>query len=83
MISGPIVPMVWEGSNAVSVTRNMMGNPGLAPPGTIRGDFSMDMGRSIIHGSHTKKLAENEIKLWFQADELVSWSPSTCNDSKQ
>ncbi|XP_055321328.1 nucleoside diphosphate kinase-like [Sitodiplosis mosellana] len=87
MISGPIVPMVWEGLNAIKVTRNMIGRPDLAPPGTIRGDLSTDMARSVVHGSHTMESAENEINLWFQRDELVSWTPfgsllAPCSDSK-
>lgn len=88
MISGPIVPMVWEGLNVVKVTRNMMGEPELPTPGTIRGDFSMNQARSIIHGAHTIESAEREINLWFQKNELVSWTPpyfqlSTCDDSKR
>lgn len=78
MISGPIVPMVWEGLNAMSITRKMLGKsePELSTPGTIRGDLSIDRERSVIHGSHTVEAAKNEINLWFQQNELVSWTPA-------
>lgn len=45
--------MIWEGDNAVKTGRNMIGatNPFESKPGTIRGDFCIDVGRNIIHGS--------------------------------
>lgn len=78
MISGPVVPMVWEGLNAITITRKMLGKsePELSIPGTIRGEFSIDRERSIIHGSHSPESAEKEINLWFKKDELVSWTPA-------
>lgn len=78
MTSGPIVPMVWEGLNAITVTRKMLGKtePELFQPGTIRGDLSIDRERNIIHGSHSKESAKKEINLWFQKNELISWRPA-------
>lgn len=78
MVSGPVVPMVWEGLNAITITRKMLGKsePELSMPGTIRGDFSIDVKRSIIHGSHTPESAKKEINLWFRKNELVSWTPA-------
>ena len=74
--SGPVVPMVWEGENAISLVRTMMGktNPQDSAPGTIRGDYGINMGRNIIHGSDSPESAEREIALWFKSEELVEWS---------
>merc|ERR1719245_2482330 len=74
--SGPVVPMVWEGKNVVKQGRAMMGetDPLKSKPGSIRGDFSIDMGRNIIHGSDSVKSAEKEIGLWFnEGNEIVNW----------
>src|SRR5512146_2066203 len=53
IMSGPCFLMVWEGRGAVSIARSLIGatNPQEAAPGTIRGDFGIDIGRNIIHGS--------------------------------
>jgi len=75
MSSGPVVPMVWEGKNAANAGRMMMGetNPQASLPGSIRGDFCIDLGRNIIHGSDSPESAEKEIALWFKPEELVQW----------
>ena len=67
MASGPVVCMVWEGKNVVATGRKMLGatNPLESAPGTIRGDFAIDVGRNICHGSDSVESAEREIKLWF------------------
>lgn len=78
--SSPIVAMAWEGDNVVETARKMMGatNPKDSAPGTIRGDFSIDLGRNIIHGSDSVASAERELKIFFSNDELVkSWNRST------
>ncbi len=78
--SGPIVAMAWEGDNVVETARKMMGatNPKESAPGTIRGDFSIDLGRNVIHGSDSVASAERELKIFFSADELLpSWNRST------
>lgn len=74
--SGPVVPMVWEGKDVVKQGRQMMGetNPLASKPGSIRGDFSIDIGRNIIHGSDSVDSAKKEIGLWFKEEELVSWT---------
>jgi nucleoside-diphosphate kinase len=76
--SGPVVAMVWQGLNAVSVIRSMMGktNPADAAPGTIRGDFALFMGNNVIHGSDSIESANREINLFFAPTELVSYSKS-------
>ncbi|XP_023348099.1 uncharacterized protein LOC111716835 isoform X3 [Eurytemora carolleeae] len=78
MGSGPVVPMVWQGLNAVKQGRVMLGatNPKDSAPGTIRGDFCVDVGRNIIHGSDSVESAEKEIKLWFTQQEISSWRSS-------
>ena len=67
MSSGPVVCMVWEGLDAVKTGRKMLGEtrPLDSAPGTIRGDFCLDVGRNICHGSDAVESAEAEIKLWF------------------
>lgn len=75
IVSGPTVAMVLEGKNAVSVVRMMMGETfGCdSPPGTIRGDFALSQRFNLIHGSDTPESAEQEIRAFFTADELVSY----------
>lgn len=67
MSSGPVVPMVWEGLNAVKTGRVMLGatNPADSAPGTIRGDLCVQVGRNIVHGSDSVESANKEIALWF------------------
>eukprot|EP00163_Fabomonas_tropica_P022423 TRINITY_DN390_c0_g1_i2.p2 TRINITY_DN390_c0_g1~~TRINITY_DN390_c0_g1_i2.p2 ORF type:complete len:152 (-),score=41.25 TRINITY_DN390_c0_g1_i2:147-602(-) len=76
--SGPVVAMVWQGKGVVKTGRVLLGatNPADSLPGTIRGDFSVDIGRNICHGSDAVESAQNEIALWFKPEELVDWKPS-------
>ncbi len=76
--SGPVVAMVVEGKEAVKVVRTLVGatNPVEASPGTIRGDFGMDIGRNVVHASDSLESAEREIYLFFDADEIVEYSKS-------
>ena len=73
--SGPVLAMVWEGENAVAVCRQMMGktNPQESAPGTIRGDYGMQVGMNIIHGSDSVESADREISIFFRPEELVSY----------
>ena len=75
--SGPVMAMVWEGQDAVSQVRTMMGetDPAESPPGTIRGDLGLDLGRNVIHGSDDEDPGANEreIDLFFDEDELLEW----------
>merc|ERR1712088_1124832 len=75
MNSGPICAMVWEGLNVVKMGRMMLGetNPQASLPGSIRGDFSIQVGRNICHGSDAVESAQQEIALWFRPDELINW----------
>jgi len=74
--SGPVCAMVWEGKNVILTGRAMLGatNPQASNPGTIRGDYAIDVGRNICHGSDSAKGAEAEINLWFRPEELIPWS---------
>lgn len=76
--SGPIVAMIWEANNAVALARQTMGatNPGEASPGTIRGDFGVDIGRNIVHGSDGPESAEREIGLFFGEDGGLEYARS-------
>ncbi|KAJ3075652.1 nucleoside diphosphate kinase [Podochytrium sp. JEL0797] len=67
MASGPVVAMVWAGKGVVKSGRVLLGetNPLTSLPGTIRGDFAIDIGRNICHGSDAVESAEHEIALWF------------------
>lgn len=73
---GPVVPMVWEGLGVVKTGRVMLGetNPADSKPGSIRGDFSIQTGRNIIHGSDAVETAKREIGLWFKPEELVNYT---------
>ena len=65
--SGPIVAMVLEGVDAVTAARQVIGatNPLEAAPGTIRGDFAIDMGTNMVHGSDSAESAAREAALFF------------------
>ena len=78
--SAPIVAMAWEGDNVVESARKMMGatNPKESAPGTIRGDFAVDLGRNIVHGSDSVASAERELAIFFAPDELYAgWDRTT------
>merc|ERR1719152_94462 len=76
MSSGPVVPMVWEGMGVVAAARKMLGatKPLESAPGTIRGDFCIDVGRNLVHGSDGVDSANREIGLWFSDAELQNWT---------
>lgn len=65
--SGPVVAMQWSGESAIAVARVMMGvtDPAVALPGTIRGDFGLEVGENIVHGSDSPESAARELALWF------------------
>ncbi|KAF2455612.1 nucleoside diphosphate kinase [Lineolata rhizophorae] len=78
MGSGPVCAMVWEGRDVVKTGRALLGatNPLASAPGTIRGDFAIDVGRNVCHGSDSVESAKKEIDLWFKAGEIQSWKPA-------
>jgi len=80
MTSGPVCAMVWEGKNAVLEGRKMLGAtmPSDSAMGTIRGDFCIEVGRNICHGSDAVESANKEIAHWFP-EGISEWS--SCEQS--
>jgi nucleoside-diphosphate kinase len=75
ILAGPTVAMVWEGREAVTVARTLMGatDGTKAPPATIRGDFAISVQNNLVHGSDSPENAAVEIALWFRPEELVEY----------
>ena len=65
--SGPLVAMVLEGQDAVRAARQVIGatNPIEAAPGSIRGDFALEVGKNMVHGSDSDESAQREANLFF------------------
>ena len=76
--SAPVLLMVWEAEGCVDMVRKMIGSTfGYeAEPGTIRGDFGCSQRYNLIHGSDSPESARDEIKLFFQPDEIVDYELS-------
>ena len=74
--SGPSVSMVVEGRGVVAAMRKMNGstNPAEASPGTIRGDFGIETGRNVVHGSDSTASAAREIALHFDKSEIFDYN---------
>jgi nucleoside-diphosphate kinase len=66
---GPLVALVVEGPNAIAGTRRIMGvtNPVEATPGSIRGDYALEIGENLVHGSDSTESAVREIGIFFPA----------------
>ncbi len=64
---GPLVALVVEGPNAIAATRRLMGvtNPVEATPGSIRGDYALEIGQNLVHGSDSPESAAREIEIFF------------------
>ena len=85
MSSGPIVPMVWEGNQAVGIVKKIVGStePLSSDGGTIRGDYTLDSYplasiddravRNLIHCSDPLSDAEREIPIWFSPEEIIKY----------
>ncbi len=73
---GPVVARVVEGKDAVKITRKLVGatNPAEAEPGSIRGDYALEIGRNIIHAGDTPENAIVEYKIYFAESEFASYS---------
>ncbi len=74
--SGPSVSMVVAGKDAIRVMRAINGatNPVDAAPGTIRGDFALDVGRNVVHASDSPDAAAREIAIHFKDSEIGKYS---------
>jgi nucleoside-diphosphate kinase len=77
--ASPVVVMVLEGPNAITIARNTIGKtkPIEADAGTIRGDLALEVGRNLVHGSDSVEGGQREINLFFDAGELLSWPRAT------
>lgn len=77
IISGPIVPMVIEGPDAISRMRKLIGNtnPALAEPGTIRRDFGMSITKNVIHASDSPQSVNRELRVFFTESDLQTTKP--------
>jgi len=85
MTSGPVVVMVWQGAHAVKISRKIVGGtePLTSDVGTIRGDLVLDSYqmsdsdgravRNLVHASGSVEEAVDEIKHWFNADEIIDY----------
>ncbi|WGI17303.1 nucleoside-diphosphate kinase [Methanonatronarchaeum sp. AMET-Sl] len=73
--SKPIVAMAIEGPDAVPVVRNLIGttNPAEANPGTIRGDYGLEISENIVHAADSQENAERELNLYFNEEEFQEY----------
>ena len=73
--SSPTIAAVFQGRNAVEIIRQLMGetDPAKAHGGTIRGDFGIDIGYNLIHGSDSLENASKEIELFFRREEILNY----------
>ena len=74
--ASPIIAAVFEGEQAIEAVRQTMGetDPTKATPGTIRGDFGMDIGHNLVHGSDSSENAKSEISLFFSPEEILDYA---------
>ena len=77
--AGPVVAMAWEAEGAIEIVRTTMGqtDPAASPPGTIRGDLAIDIGRNLVHGSDRPVSAERELRLFFKEGEFLDYGRSS------
>lgn len=77
MTSSPLVALVLEGPDSISLVRKLVGATKVAEaaPGTIRGDFALSTQQNLIHASDSPASAEREIKIWFKPEELANYKP--------
>jgi nucleoside-diphosphate kinase len=77
--ASPVVVVVVMGEGVIQIVRNTVGatNPAQAAPGTIRGDFGLEVGRNLIHASDSPENGETEVALFFQPHELLTWERQT------
>ena len=73
--SSPVIAIIFQGKNAVEIIRQMMGetDPAKAHSGTIRGDFGIDIGHNLVHGSDSLENAVQEIDLFFSEEEIFKY----------
>ncbi|PKM89092.1 MAG: nucleoside-diphosphate kinase [Firmicutes bacterium HGW-Firmicutes-12] len=73
--SGPVIAMVWQGPDVIKGIRNLMGstNPLDAQPGSLRGNYGVDISHNLVHGSDSIESAKREIEIYFQSNELIEY----------
>lgn len=79
IVSSPVVVIALEGTNAIAAARQTIGatKPAEAAAGTIRGDFALEIGRNLVHGSDSVENGQGEVANFFTDTELVSWPRNT------
>ena len=79
IVSSPVVVIALEGTNAIAAARQTIGatKPAEAAAGTIRGDFALEIGRNLVHGSDSVENGQIEVANFFSDAELVSWPRNT------
>ena len=77
--SGPVFLMVWEGPNAVSLVRNLVGatDPANAAPGSVRGDYALSITPNAIHAADSLENANREMSIFFSSNEFTDYSKPT------
>tara|TARA_B110000438_G_scaffold262338_1_gene273583 strand:+ start:7524 stop:7976 length:453 start_codon:yes stop_codon:yes gene_type:complete len=77
--SAPIIALALSGPNVVEKSRSLIGktNPLESAPGTIRGDFGLEISRNLIHGSASLEDANRELKIFFSEHEIIDYKKST------
>jgi len=82
MSEGPIIAMVLRGPSSVSVVRSMVGATKFseASPGTIRGDLALSTTKNLVHAADSTETAEEEIRVFFEDNEIVSWDSPISKD---
>lgn len=77
--SGPVFVMIWEGPNAITIVRSLIGvtNPVNAAPGTIRGDFAVSVTANAIHGADSPENAKRELSIFFTPNEITLYTRPT------
>ncbi len=74
--SGPVVAMAVKGKSSISMIRDMVGStdPADADPGTIRGDYGIEIGRNIVHAADSEESAERELDIFFDEEDYQTYS---------
>jgi nucleoside-diphosphate kinase len=77
--ASPVVVLAVQGNDVIKIVRSTVGatKPAEASPGTIRGDFGLEIGRNLIHASDSPENGETEVNLFFQPSELLNWERNT------
>ncbi|KAH8961420.1 hypothetical protein BDL97_05G049400, partial [Sphagnum fallax] len=76
IISSPVICMAWEAPGVVASAQKLIvvTNPLQVEPGTIHGDFRIEVAANVVHGSNGPENGEQEIALWIKDSKLVDWA---------